>query len=217
MRDLRCGGACRCWRLRGLRDRRCAPMPADRPRPRPTRRRRPRRRRTDAARGATATQVGRRSRVRVEAAGLAPGAYGAHIHAVGRCDAPGFDSAGPHWNPTGRQHGKRQSRRAMHTATCPISLVGTDGRGSFEFTIAGAGLAAAPQPLLDADGAAMVIHASAGRLSHRPDAAIAAPGSPAACSLGSARSARRRRAARSTLRRFELGDAARCRATGRAG
>ena len=29
-----------------------------------------------------------RLRVRVEAEGLAPGAYGAHIHAVGRCEPP---------------------------------------------------------------------------------------------------------------------------------
>src|SRR5262245_27277651 len=45
-------------------------------------------------------------RFRVEAAGLAPGTYGVHVHAVGRCDPPGFESAGPHWNPTSHQHGR---------------------------------------------------------------------------------------------------------------
>src|SRR6186713_711008 len=43
--------------------------------------------------------------VRVQAAGLPAGHYGVHLHGVGRCEGPAFASAGPHWNPTGRQHG----------------------------------------------------------------------------------------------------------------
>src|SRR4051812_13328621 len=43
--------------------------------------------------------------VRVQAAGLPAGHYGIHLHAVGRCEGPAFASAGPHWNPTARQHG----------------------------------------------------------------------------------------------------------------
>ena len=41
----------------------------------------------------------------IDATGMAPGRYGVHLHAVGRCNGPGFESAGPHWNPTGRNHG----------------------------------------------------------------------------------------------------------------
>jgi hypothetical protein len=28
-----------------------------------------------------------------------------HLHTIGRCEGPGFESAGPHFNPHGRQHG----------------------------------------------------------------------------------------------------------------
>src|SRR5262245_52260545 len=35
---------------------------------------------------------------------LTPGAHGFHIHEVGRCEAPGYLSAGGHLNPTRRQH-----------------------------------------------------------------------------------------------------------------
>jgi Cu-Zn family superoxide dismutase len=38
-------------------------------------------------------------------------------------------------------------------------MVGTDRRGSFEYTIPGASLTGAANPLLDADGAAVVLHA----------------------------------------------------------
>jgi Cu-Zn family superoxide dismutase len=108
---------------------------------------------------ATASEIGDSIRVRVEAMGMRAGAYGAHVHTTGRCDAPDFASAGPHWNPSGQQHGKNNPR-GMHKGDLPNLAVGTDGRGSFEVTIPGASLAAGPHPLLDVDGAAVVIHTS---------------------------------------------------------
>jgi Cu-Zn family superoxide dismutase len=97
--------------------------------------------------------------IRVEAAGLAPGTYGVHVHAVGRCDAPGFTTAGPHWNPDGRQHG-RDNPQGMHKGDLPNLVVGADGRGTFDQTVPMASLTGGgTNALLDADGAAVVIHA----------------------------------------------------------
>ncbi|MEA3035375.1 MAG: superoxide dismutase, Cu-Zn family [Sphingomonadales bacterium] len=105
--------------------------------------------------------AGHSVRIRLEAAGLAPGIYGAHVHAVGRCDPPAFASAGPHWNPTARQHGK-DNPKGMHMGDLPNLVVGADGRGRYEYAIADGTLAgAAADALLDADGAAVVIHAQA--------------------------------------------------------
>ena len=109
---------------------------------------------------ATAETSGDSLRVRVEAVGMSAGAYGAHLHTTGRCDAPGFESAGPHWNPTGQMHGK-DNPKGMHKGDLPNLVVGTDGRGSFEYTIPNAGLSGMlPTSLIDGDGAAVVIHAS---------------------------------------------------------
>ena len=108
---------------------------------------------------ASASQAGGRLRVLVEGAGLAPGIYGAHFHSTGRCDPPGFESAGPHWNPTNRQHGS-QNPQGQHLGDLPNLLVGANGEGSFELGISGAELTAGSGPLLDRDGAALVIHAS---------------------------------------------------------
>ena len=106
---------------------------------------------------ATAEEAGEGVRIRVEAEGMAPGAYGAHVHAVGRCEAPGFTSAGPHWNPTQRQHGK-DNPAGMHKGDLPNLLVGADGRGSFEYTVLGAAIGGGASAMMDADGAAVVIH-----------------------------------------------------------
>lgn len=108
---------------------------------------------------ATVEQSGDSLRVRIEASGMGPGSYGAHIHAVGRCDPPAFTTAGPHWNPIGQMHGK-DNPKGMHKGDLPNLMVGADGRGSFEYTIPNAVLSGMlPTKLVDADGAAVVIHA----------------------------------------------------------
>lgn len=99
--------------------------------------------------------------VHVEAAGLAAGTYGIHVHAVGRCEGPAFASAGPHWNPTARQHG-RDNPAGAHMGDLPNLTVGADGRGAVDFDLSGAALmGAGSNVLLDADGAAIVVHAQA--------------------------------------------------------
>lgn len=108
---------------------------------------------------ALARDNGGRLTINVEAEELAPGTYGAHVHAVGRCDPPGFESAGPHWNPTERRHGG-QNPQGQHLGDLPNLLVGADGQGSFEFTIGGATLSGGARGMLDRDGAALVIHAA---------------------------------------------------------
>lgn len=97
-------------------------------------------------------------RVRVEAAGLMAGTYAVHLHQTGLCDTPDFQSAGPHWNPTGRQHG-RLNPMGPHLGDLPNLTVGTDGAGSVEFVVAGAALRGGARALLNSDGASVVVHA----------------------------------------------------------
>lgn len=99
-------------------------------------------------------------RVAISAAGMAPGPYGAHVHTTGRCDPPDFASAGGHWNPTGRKHGK-ENPQGMHKGDLPNLLVGTDGSGTLEYVISGTSLSGGQMPMVDSDGAAIVLHAGA--------------------------------------------------------
>ena len=101
--------------------------------------------------------------VSLDASALPPGTHGAHIHMVGRCDAPDFTTAGGHWNPTSKQHGT-MNPAGPHEGDLPNLIVGTDGRGTLAITIPGATMAG----LLDADGSAMVVHAGADDLRTDP-------------------------------------------------
>jgi superoxide dismutase, Cu-Zn family len=94
-------------------------------------------------------------RVTVDASGMPQGAHGLHVHTVGRCDAPSFESAGPHWNPTGKMHG-RDNPMGPHQGDLPNLMAGTDGSGSVSFDLPGSMAA-----LMDADGAAIIVHAAA--------------------------------------------------------
>lgn len=108
----------------------------------------------------TATQVGADSvRLVVESTGLPPGTHGTHLHTTGRCDAPQFTTAGPHLNPTSRQHGMRNPQ-GPHLGDLPNLSVGANGRGRLEAIVRGS-LTAGAAPLFDADGTALVVHATA--------------------------------------------------------
>ncbi|TXC63952.1 superoxide dismutase family protein [Sphingosinicella ginsenosidimutans] len=98
-------------------------------------------------------------RLRVTATGGLPeGVHGIHIHMTGQCEAPGFTSAGGHWNPTAHQHGTLNPQ-GPHMGDLPNLTIDRHGRGTLDTVIAGGMLQGGANPLLDADGAAVVIHA----------------------------------------------------------
>jgi superoxide dismutase, Cu-Zn family len=104
-------------------------------------------------------------RVYVEAAGLPPGTYAVHVHTTGRCEGPGFTSAGGHWNPTSRQHGTLNPAGA-HYGDLPNLVVGSGTgvgahSGTISLVIPGASLRGGAAGLLDEDGAAVIVHARA--------------------------------------------------------
>ena len=107
---------------------------------------------------ATLLNDARSLRITVTAVGMSPGAHGFHIHTTGKCEAPGFTSAGGHLNPDNRKHGSLATGGA-HLGDLPNLVIGADGTGrTTEAVGGGAGALAA---IFDADGAAVIIHANA--------------------------------------------------------
>lgn len=109
-----------------------------------------------AAGSATARGDGDRVMVSLSVEGLPPGEHGVHVHTTGRCDAPTFETAGGHWNPTSQQHGL-EDPQGQHAGDMPNLTVGQDGRGTLEYALVGGGF----DGLFDADGSAFVVHAGA--------------------------------------------------------
>ena len=94
----------------------------------------------------------------VNASGMAPGPHGIHLHEAGRCDGPKFESAGKHWNPGLKQHG-RDNPQGAHLGDLANLNVGAGGTATASFTVAGARMASGATMLADADGTALVVHA----------------------------------------------------------
>ncbi|MGL5837341.1 MAG: superoxide dismutase family protein [Sphingorhabdus sp.] len=87
------------------------------------------------------------------------GSFGVHLHTVGLCQAPGFDSAGPHWNPTMRQHG-RDNPAGAHSGDLPNIGSSADGRLYLKQEIAGA-MWDGTDGMFDADGLSIIVHEKA--------------------------------------------------------
>ena len=97
-------------------------------------------------------------RILLDVTGLPPGDKAVHIHEVGRCDPPSFESAGGHFNPTRAQHGT-SNPRGPHAGDLPDLTVDTAGKGHLEVSAKLVTLEKkSPASLLDADGRAIVIH-----------------------------------------------------------
>src|SRR5437762_166371 len=83
---------------------------------------------------------------RITASGLPHGLHGVHVHSVGRCEPPGFASAGAHWNPAGRKHGLNNPE-GPHAGDLPNVEVAANGALGATLVLPGASMA----NLLDAE------------------------------------------------------------------
>lgn len=98
--------------------------------------------------------------VKLDLQGVPPGTHAFHVHTVGKCDAPDFMTAGGHFNPTTMKHGLLAAG-GPHAGDMPNLYVPADGKLSVEVLDQNVTLAAGPKSLFDADGSALMLHATA--------------------------------------------------------
>lgn len=91
------------------------------------------------------------------------GPHAVHVHTTGQCEGPAFESAGGHWNPTAKQHGS-ENPQGPHLGDLPNMTASDNGTGNVLFTIPGTTIA----QMMDADGAAFMVHADADDLVSDP-------------------------------------------------
>ena len=88
---------------------------------------------------------------------VTPGVHAVHLHQVGTCEAPSFESAGDHVDRGNHMHGFLNAA-GPHTGDLPNLDVPVSRALSVEYVVADATLEPGPRSLLDADGVAVVIH-----------------------------------------------------------
>ena len=109
---------------------------------------------------ATLRPEGDKVRVDVTTSAIPAGTHGVHIHAIGSCQGPDFESAGGHFNPSNRAHGL-ENPAGPHNGDMVNLVVGGSEQTSYRTTTAHVSLTTGAASLFDADGSALVIHASA--------------------------------------------------------
>lgn len=97
--------------------------------------------------------------IRIEASGLPEGVHGVHLHEKGLCEGPKFASAGAHWNPGFKQHG-RDNPLGAHLGDLANFEIDAAGKGSTSFLVAGVTMSGV-STVVDTDGTSLVIHAKA--------------------------------------------------------
>ena len=98
--------------------------------------------------------------LKVTAAGLPAGTHGVHLHEKGMCEGPKFESAGAHWNPATKQHG-RDNPMGAHLGDLANMEAADGAEASSTYLVAGVTVGGATNALADADGTSLVVHAKA--------------------------------------------------------
>jgi Cu-Zn family superoxide dismutase len=91
---------------------------------------------------------------------LPPGTHAFHIHTTGTCTPPDFTSAGGHFNPGGKQHGK-DNPNGHHAGDLLNFEADAKGDGRISYTVPDVTLDEAPTSLFHSGGTALVVHAAA--------------------------------------------------------
>lgn len=101
-----------------------------------------------------------------EVGGLQPGSlHGFHIHEKGDCSAADASSAGGHFNPTGKPHG-RSGHGAHHAGDADNLVADANGVAKVDAHVAGVSLGSGAAN--DVAGRAVIVHAAADDYSSQP-------------------------------------------------
>lgn len=106
------------------------------------------------------TEVPEGVRIELEVSKLPPGVHGFHVHDSGKCEGPGFTSAGGHFNPDGKQHGFHNPQ-GPHAGDLPNLVVDEKGTAKADFVAPKLTLRPGKYSLLDGDGTSLMIHGNA--------------------------------------------------------
>lgn len=96
-------------------------------------------------------------RIDLDVTQLPPGIHGIHIHAAGKCEGPDFKTAGGHFNPEMKKHGK-DSPDGSHAGDLLNITVPATGALKTSILATQVTLGEGPNSLFHEGGSAIVIH-----------------------------------------------------------
>ncbi len=105
--------------------------------------------------------------IEIDARGLPPGEHGFHVHERGDCAGPSFETAGGHYNPSMKEHGKKV-KAGPHLGDFQNLKVKKDGTHKTKVKSKNLTLRAGAHSLRKEMGTALIIHEKADDYKSQP-------------------------------------------------